>query len=176
MFWVAEQGESKQRETELLSDDDVLSIGRPFRYLFSKGGVVPSRYWALYLSQSTALVTFYYRTLGETRQRRATFTVRSNLPISPSMFVQELNKAECSRPCTDPVHALCSAQGATLSDGLTHSVILSVNRTAATLFVDGVAYTQSIFSSVDDCSLSDDEPCTLHVGQRVSTSTSDTVW
>ena len=71
-------------------------------------------------------------------------------------------------PCTDLLHARGSAQGATLSDGLSHTVILSVNRTAATLFVDGIAYTQSIFASVDDCAISDDGPCTLHIGQRVS--------
>ena len=62
----------------------MLSVCRPCRYLFSKGGAAPSRYWALYLSQSTALVTFYYRTLGETEQRRATFTVCSTV-VPPNL-------------------------------------------------------------------------------------------
>ena len=55
-----------------------------------------------------------------------------------------------------------------MADGFEHDIILSVNRAAATLFVDGVPFTQSIGASIDDCATSDDEPCTLHVGQRVS--------
>lgn len=65
-------------------------------------------------------------------------------------------------------------QDAPVADGVEQEMILSVNRTTATLFVDSVPYPQSIDGSVDDCASSDAEPCTLHVGQRVSTSRAHT--